>query len=187
MRAASPVMAAIALIGFMGPVCAADTARSAYVGQQSREINALSGEDIAALRNGDGMGLAKAAELNGYPGPRHVLALVRELRLTESQRAQVTAIRDRMSAAARPLGDELIDRERTLDRLFAQREITPERLTEVTGAIGDLEGRLRAVHLAAHLETRAVLGPEQIAQYDKLRGYGAAGEPNRDHSTGHHH
>src|SRR5438477_9111603 len=105
MRAVLPVMTVVALFGLIGSASGADSARSAYVGQQSREIKALSGEDIAALRNGDGMGLAKAAELNGYPGPRHVLALARELRLSETQSAQVTGIRDRMRAAARPLGD----------------------------------------------------------------------------------
>jgi hypothetical protein len=187
MMRTSVVMGALAAMCLLSQPAAADNARSAYVGQQSRDIKALSGEDIAALRNADGMGLAKAAELNGYPGPRHVLALVRELWLSESQAAQVTAIRNRMSTAARPLGDELIDRERTLDQLFAQREITPERLTAATAAIGDIQGRLRAVHLAAHLETRAVLSTEQIAQYDKLRGYTGTGPPNRDHSTGHRH
>jgi heavy-metal resistance protein len=187
MMRTSVVMGALAAMCLLSQPAAADSARSAYVGQQSRDIKALSDEDIAALRNGDGMGLAKAAELNGYPGPRHVVALVRQLRLSESRAAQVTAIRDRMSAAARPLGDELIDHERTLDQLFAQREITPERLTAAMAAIGDIQGRLRAVHLAAHLETRAVLSTEQIAQYDKLRGYTETGTPNRDHSTGHSH
>jgi Heavy-metal resistance len=181
------VMGVLAAMCLLSQPAAADSARSAYVGQQSRDIKALSDEDIAALRNGDGMGLAKAAELNGYPGPRHVVALVRQLRLSESQAAQVTTIRDRMSTAARPLGDELIDHERTLDQLFAQHAITPERLTAAMAAIGDIQGRLRAVHLAAHLETRAVLSTEQIAQYDKLRGYTETGTPNRDHSTGHSH
>jgi len=180
-------MAAVALFGLTDSASTDDGARSAYVGQQSRDIKALSGEDIAALRNGDGVGFAKAAELNGYPGPRHVLALLRELRLSETQAAQVTAIRDRMSAAARPLGDELIDRERALDRLFAQREITPERLTAATAAISEIQGRLRAAHLAAHLETRAILSAEQIAQYDKLRGYMETSAPQRDHSTSHRH
>ena len=181
------LMAALVAICLVSQPAAADAVRSAYVGQQSRDIKALSGEDIAALHNGDGMGLAKAAELNGYPGPRHVLAMVRELRLGKNQAAQVTAIRDRMSAAARPLGDELIDRERGLDQLFAQREATPERLLAATAAIGNIQGRLRAVHLAAHLETRAVLSTEQIAEYDKLRGYADPGRPNGDHSTRHHH
>jgi len=60
-------------------------AESPYAGQQSRSIKALPEGDIAALQNGDGMGMAKAAELNGYPGPRHVLALAAELHLTEAQ------------------------------------------------------------------------------------------------------
>jgi hypothetical protein len=46
-----------------------------YAGQQNRTIKALSDEDIVGLLKGDGMGFAKAAELNGYPGPKHVLDL----------------------------------------------------------------------------------------------------------------
>ena len=180
------LMAALVAMSLSHPA-AAESAASPYVGQQARGIKTLSAEDVAALRNGDGMGMAKAAELNHYPGPRHVLALARELQLTTGQAAQVTTIRDRMSAAARPLGDELIERERSLDRLFAQRDITSEQLTTATAAIGDVQGRLRAVHLAAHLETRALLSPEQIAQYEKLRGYADAGSPNHDHPAVHRH
>jgi hypothetical protein len=77
-----------------------------------------------------------------------------------------------MSAAAKPLGTELVDRERMLDRLFAKGEITPERLAAETIAIAALQGRLRSVHLAAHLETRALLDAEQIGLYQKLRVYG---------------
>jgi hypothetical protein len=58
-----------------------------------------------------------------------------------------------MSAAAKPLGGELIAREQVLDQLFARGEITPDRLAIETEAIGELNGRLRSVHLAAHLET----------------------------------
>lgn len=114
----------------------ADTPASPYAGQQTRAIKALSPEDIDELRTGAGMGLAKAAELNGYPGPLHVLALAKELRLTHGQMRQVTDIRERMSAAAKPLGGEIIDREQELDRLFAQGQITPERLSAGTAAIG---------------------------------------------------
>jgi Spy/CpxP family protein refolding chaperone len=142
-----------------------------YAGQQSRSIKALSDEDIAALRKGEGMGLAKAAELNGYPGPAHVRALGKQLRLSDDQLAQITAMFDRMSAAAKSLGAEMIDREQALDRLFMKGEITPERLAAETIAIGELNGRLRAVHLAAHLETRALLRPEQLALYQQVRGY----------------
>ena len=168
---------AIALLAV--PVLAADVP---YAGQQARAIKSLSDDDIAALRKGEGMGMAKAAELNGYPGPAHVLQLAVQLGLTERQQRDVQAIFDRMSAAAKPLGRELIAQEQALDQLFAKGEITPDRLAAATAAIAELQGRLRAVHLAAHLETRALLNADQIARYQQLRGYGAS--PALEH---HHH
>ena len=45
---------------------------SAYAGQQSRAIKSLSEQDVDDLLAGRGAGFAKAAELNGYPGPAHV-------------------------------------------------------------------------------------------------------------------
>jgi hypothetical protein len=161
----------------------ADTT-SPYAGEQSRSIKALSDWDIAALVNGEGIGMAKAAELNGYPGPAHVLTLAKELGLSEGQLRQVTAIHDRMSAAAKPLGAQLIDHERALDQLFAKGDVTPDHLAAETTAIGELEGRLRSVHLAAHLETRTLLNPDQIARYQKLRGYGDGGAPMHHHPGG---
>jgi hypothetical protein len=158
---------AISLIAL--PALAADLP---YAGQQARAIKALSDDDIAALRAGEGMGMAKAAELNGYPGPVHVLALAAQLGLTEDQRHDVQAIFDRMSEAAKPLGGELIAQEQALDQLFAKGEITPDLLAAATAAIAELQGRLRLVHMSAHLQTRALLNADQIARYEKLRGYG---------------
>ena len=155
-----------------------------YSGQQTRQIKALSDEDISGLLNGDGMGFAKAAELNGYPGPKHVLDLGDRLSLTPKQRQQIQAIFDEMSAAAKPLGEELVERERVLDQQFQKGEITSDRLAAETVAIGDLQGRLRAVHLSAHLETRALLRPEQITIYQQLRGYEDSTAPTMEH---HHH
>jgi len=157
------------------PVLAADMP---YAGQQARSIKSLSDDDIAALRNGEGMGMAKAAELNGYPGPAHVLQLAVQLGLTEIQQRDVQASFDRMSAAAKSLGRELIAQEQALDQLFAKDEITPDRLAAATTAIAELQGRMRAVHLSAHLETRALLNADQIARYQQLRGYGDLPAPD---------
>jgi Spy/CpxP family protein refolding chaperone len=148
-----------------------------YAGQQARLIKALSADDVAALLNGEGMGMARAAELNGYPGPRHVLDLAAQLKLTPEQRQQVQAVFDRMSAAAKPLGAELVERERVLDQLFQKGEMLPDRLSIETSRIGELQGRLRSVHLSAHLETRALLTADQIVMYQHLRGYGGQGAP----------
>jgi Spy/CpxP family protein refolding chaperone len=132
---------------------------------------------VAALLKGEGMGFAKAAELNGYPGPRHVLNLAAQLKLTPDQRQQVQAIFDQMNAAARPLGAEVVERERVLDQLFQKGEISPDRLRAETVSIAELQGRLRSVHLAAHLQTRALLTTDQIAMYQRLRSYGGQGAP----------
>ena len=174
----------LAVTALAGSARAADPPINLYAGQQTRSIKALSQEDITALRKGEGMGMAKAAELNGYPGPMHVLTLAQELGLSPDQVQRITGIRERMSAAAKPLGDEIIAREEELDRLFVRGQITPERLSAETAAIGERQGRLRSVHLTAHLETRALLTAEQLAGYEHLRGYGNPAAPPHQHSPG---
>jgi hypothetical protein len=163
----SPVSIAVVLLASSQSV--ADV--SPYAGQQARQIKAFTSQDIADLEAGRGMGMARAAELNGYPGPAHVLELATDLELIPEQVHAVTAIRERMSAGARPLGAEILRLERDLDGGFASGLVAEDVLAAQTEAIGTLQGRLRAVHLAAHLATKAALTPVQIARYQELRGY----------------
>ena len=142
-----------------------------YAGLQSREIKALSTSDIEGLQAGRGMSLALAAELNGYPGPMHVLELAGPLALSASQRQQTEALFARMQTEARAAGAELIARERELDRLFASRTITPDGLTAALSRIADAQARVRRSHLQAHLEQMTILTPEQVTRYQHHRGY----------------
>ena len=144
---------------------------SPYAGEEGREIKALSADEVAGLLSGEGLGFAKAAELNGIPGPRHVLDLAGELGLTAEQRAGVDRVFVAMREEAVELGRRIVERERALDLSFAE-GATPGGIRDLTREIGLLRGRLRAVHLAAHLETAALLTGEQIAEYGRLRGYG---------------
>ena len=154
------------------PAASQTAARTAgYAGQHTRDIKALSAQEVADLLAGRGMGLAHAAELNHHPGPMHVLDLGDELGLTAEQHAAVRRSFERMAALARPLGAELVRREQALDDAFKRHAVTPADLAEHTASIGAVQGRLRAVHLATHLETRAVLTAGQVARYDELRGY----------------
>jgi hypothetical protein len=162
----------------------AAVAQQPYAGQQERDIKALSAEEIADLRAGRGMGMAKAAELNHYPGPVHILQLGEQLALSPAQTQAAQAALARMSAAAEPLGLAVLARERQLDQAFAAGTITPEELARETAAIGELQGRLRAVHLGAHLEMRQLLTPVQIARYDALRGYA---DTTSEHPAALHH
>lgn len=142
-----------------------------YAGLQQRDIKALDEKQIADLKNGRGMGLALAAELNGYPGPLHVLELKDQLRLTADQRHRFQQLFESMKAEAIDVGERLIADERDLDRGFAEGGMTPETLAALTSKIGETQGRLRAVHLKYHLSSAQLLSDEQRLRYAKLRGY----------------
>lgn len=131
----------------------------------------LTAEQIDQLLAGEGMGLARPAELNHYPGPKHLLELSRELGLSAEQMRQVEAIRASMLAAAKRLGAQIVEAERALDAAFASARINETQLTQLTATIGRLQGELRAAHLQAHLASRRLLRPEQIVRYDELRGH----------------
>src|SRR6185295_20016721 len=96
-------------------------AQTPYAGMQTRPVKALSEQQVSDLSAGRGMGLALAAELNGYPGPSHVLELADKLQLSADQRARIKALFDSMKAEALPLGAKLIAQEADLDRQFATR------------------------------------------------------------------
>ncbi len=156
-------------------------AQTPYAGMQGRSIKALSDQQIADLNTGRGMGLALAAELNGYPGPSHVLELADKLELSAEQRASMQRLFDSMKAEAMPLGSKLIEQEAELDRQFASRTVTPESLKASTAAVAATQGTLRETHLKYHLSTGSILTQAQMTKYAELRGYGS------DHKRHHHH
>ncbi|MHB8270455.1 Spy/CpxP family protein refolding chaperone [Bradyrhizobium sp.] len=167
----------IAAVSILAATAAA--AQTPYAGIQARPIKALSEQQVADLGAGRGMGLALAAELNGYPGPSHVLELADRLELSEDQRARIKALFDSMKAEAVPLGAKLIEQEADLDRQFATRTVTPESLKASTAAAAITQGELRETHLKYHLATVDVLSPGQMQRYAELRGYG--GRPMHHH------
>ena len=160
-----------------------------YAELMTRSVKALSDQQIADLRAGRGMGLALAAELNGYPGPRHALEHAEALGLSPSQRERTQKLFRAMEAETIRLGEQLIQRETELDRLFAEGTITVASLDETTSVIGVTQGALRAAHLRYHLEMARVLTPQQMQRYSAIRGYEPIQEENGagDESTGAQH
>ncbi len=144
-----------------------------YAGMQQRDVKRFSADEADDLRAGRGMGYALSAELNGVPGPLHVLELAPALRLTGEQRREITAIQRRMQDDAQRLGRELLQAEQRVDDLFGSgsKPPRPSQLTAATAQAAAIEGQLRAVHLQAHLETADVLTPRQINEYNRRRGY----------------
>ena len=146
-------------------------APSPYAGETSRAIKALSAEEERAWIEGQGMGLARAAELNGYPGPMHVLELAAPLRLTAQQADATRSLMDRHKAEVRQLGTRLVELERRLDVAFRERHATDAEVDRLTAEVAQLQGRIRAAHLRTHLAQTALLTSEQVTRYGVLRGY----------------
>jgi hypothetical protein len=141
------------------------SAQTPYAAMQTRPIKALSDQQVADLGAGRGMGLALAAELNGYPGPSHVLELGDKLELSADQRSSIQRLFDSMKAEAMPLGAKLIEQETDLDKQFASRTVTPESLKASTASAAVTQGELRETHLKYHLRTVAILSPGQMQRY----------------------
>lgn len=155
---------------------------SGYADLLDTEIRGLSPEQIETYRTGAGGGLALPAELNGYPGPRHVLDLTDELELTEDQRAQIQDLYDDMLPQAINLGEQILQAEAELELTFRENRIDEGVLETQLLAIGNLQAQLRFVHLRTHLATIDILTPHQVVLYNTLRGY-EIDNAHQDHSS----
>jgi len=176
------------LLFFLIPFCAYSASehshKSKYVGEEKREIKSLSESDIEELENGKGWGFAKAAELNGVPGPIHLLEMKKEIRLSSEQIQKIEDIYQKMKKQAISLGLELIELERRLNNHFANRTITDNLLHKLLGEIAQVRKKLRYAHLSAHLKTPDILTFEQITLYNELRGY-SSNDPCKNIPEGH--
>lgn len=164
-------IAALAVIGATQPVAAQHEHASEYAGLESSEVRSFTQQELDDLRSAAGMGLARPAELNRYPGPKHVLEMATTLGLDESQRTRIDAVQREMREAAIGLGETIIEAERSLNQRFLHEHIDDESLEAAVERVAALNGKLRYVHLRAHLLTKAVLTVDQVQEYDRQRGY----------------
>ncbi|MFN3889912.1 MAG: periplasmic heavy metal sensor [Beijerinckiaceae bacterium] len=156
---------------------------SPYAGQEQRSIKSLSPEDIAELERGGGWGLAKAAELNGVPGPAHLLEMRKEIGLSSEQAAKLEVIFKDMQQKAVAEGKRLIERERALEEAFRAGPVSDETLRKLLAEIEASRSALRYIHLSAHLTSPPLLTAQQIELYNNLRGY--VGDPCASVPAGH--
>jgi len=157
------------------------SARSPYAGEETRTVSALSDDQIRQYLNGEGMGFAMPAELNGYPGPRHVLDLAGQLHLSAPVREKISGVFAAMHAQAVRVGRQIVGKERLLDTLFKSGQMKTAEMKKVVEEIGRLQGEYRWTHLNAHLSVTPLLSAEQVGTYKKLRGYGMGGMSHEHH------
>ncbi len=140
-----------------------------------RSIKSLTADEVTAYQEGIGHGMAKAAEQNHYPGPRHVLDLATQLQLSPQQTEQIEKVKDAMTSGAIKVGNQIIENERKLNAAFDSKNIDQSQLESLVKESAALQGQLRLTHLDAHLQIHKILTTEQIAKYDQLRGYNNSG------------
>lgn len=128
--------------------------------------------DIDELQKGGGWGLAKAAELNGVPGPKHIIEMADKIDLTNEQKQKIQVLFKEMNAEAVVLGKTLIRLETSLNNAFAENSIDEKKLAEYVNEIEQVRAKLRIAHLSTHLKTPNILTKHQIMLYNQLRGYG---------------
>lgn len=162
---------------------------SQYSGQQEQPIKSLTSDDIRGLKAGAGTpfnGMAKPAELNGYPGPRHVLDAYEagEFELTEDQLNIIQKLFDDMQQTAIPLGEKIIALETEIDHAFKDKNVTDDSLKYLIDKSAGIYAELRYTHLKTHLQMVSILTDEQVQHYNELRGY-TTNDPCENIPTGH--
>lgn len=184
---------ALFLLGFNSALAQHDhnAVSSDYAGEEMRTIKSLSPDEIEGLKAGAGTpfnGMAKPAELNGYPGPRHVLDAYEagQFELSDGQLAQVRSLFNEMKKQAIPLGEQIIQVEQEMDDAFSSGEINAKDLKQYITKSAELYSQLRFVHLYTHLKMMEVLSAEQVEAYNRLRGYTSA-NPCENIPEGHDH
>jgi Spy/CpxP family protein refolding chaperone len=124
------------------------------------------------------LGLAASPALAQHPGPGGPMGreaglfylLFKGADLTADQKTKIRDILVAHRTGTRPLMAQLrTAREALTDKLFAPGPLTVDDLQPLRRRIAELEERLSQDRLAAALEIRALLGPEQIAKAQKLK------------------
>jgi hypothetical protein len=146
---------------------------SPYAGLETRANKSLSGTDLKELRRGGGWGLALAAELNGAPGPAHLLELRDKIPLSADQIVTIQQIFNEMQTEAIAAGARLIAAEEAIEAAFRAANLDDARLRALIAQAEEARAELRFIHLSRHLSTPPLLSADQIAKYNTLRGYGS--------------
>jgi Spy/CpxP family protein refolding chaperone len=153
---------------------------NSYAGQDARSVTSLSADEVKDYLAGKGMGLAKPAELNGFPGPAHVLELADALGLTPDQRLAVERSKERMLVRAKSAGERYVSAEMAVDAIMRSREPKSADVAARLAAADAVRAEIRMAHIEAHLEITPLLSAEQRMKYAELRGYSAvAASPHK--------
>lgn len=137
--------------------------------------SALTLQETEALLSGESINEFLPAETFGYPDPRQVAAMGKQLELSDEQKNMLQNILQIKRNQALYFGNKIVAEELLLDDLFRKNEANFANLGNRLESIGGWRWRLRQIHLEAYLKTRIVLSPDQLKRYQTLRAMQSKG------------
>lgn len=155
-------------------VCSVPNGEALAQGGGPRAMSSVSHDDVQAYLTAKGMGMARAAERDGVPGPFHALTMAHELGLSAQQLITTQDVFNRMEAQSSRIGRQIIEQERRLDQLLNDPRSAARSREQALQRVGQLHRELRQVHQQAHEAQRGILTTEQLARYRSLRAQAAA-------------
>lgn len=132
-------------------------------------VRTLTDEQYNAILNGDDVyNVAHVAAMYRYPYPDQVLKYRTHLKLSAEQIAKLNAINATLKMKKTEVGLSVVQNERVIDSLFRTRRVNESVIVFYTNRYGAYQGEYRGALLIACYNTRKVLNPVQLNQYNEL-------------------
>lgn len=126
------------------------------------------------LAQGGGMARRRAAQGMAQRQANRAERLAAFLDLTDAQKAEIKALREKAREAAKPIVQQMAANRKEI-RSAVESGAAAAVLQKLAAAQGALQGQLMAIRLSTQVKVRAVLTPEQRDKLEKLRGLAAPG------------
>ena len=117
--------------------------------------------DREELMKGDAQAYIALAERNKFPSPEKILSLKDQLALTKDQVRKIDEMMKNHPVAVTVKGQDIIEAEEDLNRLFETGNINEKMLRSKLERIGKLRAELRFSHLQIYLKVKQILSTNQ--------------------------
>ena len=125
--------------------------------------------DKDQLLNGEASGQTLVAEKNGFFAPQKIISLKDQIGLTKDQLKKIKEIETNLPISAVVKGQEIIDAEEELNKLFESGAINDKTLRMKLERIGKMRAELRFVHLQIYLREKQILSAKQWERLKELK------------------
>ncbi len=125
--------------------------------------------DREQLLSGASTSESNPAERCGYPSPETVLAKKDELGLTRDKLRRIEAVVAAQQAAVKVKGEEIVEAEEQLAKLFEAGTLNEKVLRSRLEQIGKLRADLRFAHVQVYLKMKQILSPNEWARCKELK------------------